>query len=278
MHITKKINNNVVLGLDGNNTELIIMGKGIGFPEIPYELDDLSKIERTFYRISQQYIGLLESIDEKIFTVSSKIVQKGSAVISVELNPNIVFTLADHIAFAIRRFKDNIDIRNPLNLEIRHLYSTETMIGEKALDLIEKELGVRLPESEVASIALHFINAENGMNDMYETINAIKVINDIVKIIEGKLGFVLNKDTMEYSRFTIHMNYLMMRHKNDCELVSNNHRLYNLIRSEYPNVYSCILEIDEYLKDNMKWEISEEELLYLMLHINRLCANRIVTA
>lgn len=272
MRIIRKINNNVALGLDGSGVEIVVMGKGIGFPNMPYELDDLSKVDRTFYGIDQQYIGLLESIDENIFTVSSKIVQNGRAVLSVELNPNIIFTLADHIAFAIRRFKDNIDIRNPLSLEIRHLYTTETVLGEKALDLIEKELKIRLPESEVASIALQFINAENGMNDMHEAMKTIEVINKIINIIEEKFSFELDKNNIEYSRFTIHMRYLMMRRNSKSEVESDNRLLYDLMRSKYSDTYMCMLEIDKYLKSDMKWTLNEEELLYLMLHINRLCA------
>ena len=46
MRVIKKINNNVALCLDNNNHELIAFGKGIGFPKIPYELDDLNKIDR----------------------------------------------------------------------------------------------------------------------------------------------------------------------------------------------------------------------------------------
>lgn len=49
MKVIKKINNNVALCLDGNQRELIAFGKGIGFKPIPYELTDLSVIERTYY-------------------------------------------------------------------------------------------------------------------------------------------------------------------------------------------------------------------------------------
>ena len=48
MKVIKKINNNVALCLDGNQRELIAFGKGIGFKPIPYELTDLSVIERTY--------------------------------------------------------------------------------------------------------------------------------------------------------------------------------------------------------------------------------------
>ena len=47
MQIIKKINTSAALALDKNGHEVVVMGKGVGFPSVPYELDDLSKIERT---------------------------------------------------------------------------------------------------------------------------------------------------------------------------------------------------------------------------------------
>ena len=49
MKVVKKINNNVAICLDSNNCELVAFGKGIGFPKMPYEIQDLSLIDRTFY-------------------------------------------------------------------------------------------------------------------------------------------------------------------------------------------------------------------------------------
>lgn len=47
MTVIKKINNNVAICRDGSQRELAAFGKGIGFPPTPYELTDLSKIDRT---------------------------------------------------------------------------------------------------------------------------------------------------------------------------------------------------------------------------------------
>ena len=59
MRIIKKINNNVAVGLDSNGNEIVVFGKGIGFPEMPYELKELSKIDRTYYNIDHKYYKLL---------------------------------------------------------------------------------------------------------------------------------------------------------------------------------------------------------------------------
>lgn len=59
MMIVKKINNNVAIGVDGNGHEVVLFGKGIGFGELPYSINDMSKIERSFYDIDYRYYNLL---------------------------------------------------------------------------------------------------------------------------------------------------------------------------------------------------------------------------
>ena len=54
MQICKKINNNVALARDAKGRELVVFGKGIGFPAMPYELTDLSGVQRTFYDVNEK--------------------------------------------------------------------------------------------------------------------------------------------------------------------------------------------------------------------------------
>ena len=43
------------------------------------------------------------------------------------------------------------------------------------------------------------------------------------------------------------------------------------MKNEFIETYNCIVHIKEYLKVKLNWDCSQEELLYIMLHINRLC-------
>lgn len=62
MRVVKKVNNNVAVCIDSNGKELIAFGRGIGFPKTPYELDDLSKIDMTFYKLNRHFELLLTEI------------------------------------------------------------------------------------------------------------------------------------------------------------------------------------------------------------------------
>lgn len=129
MKVIKKINNNVALCLDGNQRELIAFGKGIGFKPIPYELTDLSVIERTYYGISPEYQGLLKEIPKEIFDVSGMLVDLAANSIDADFNRNLVITLADHINFAIDRYKKNIHIKPPYVGNLAYLHEAEYKVA-----------------------------------------------------------------------------------------------------------------------------------------------------
>lgn len=66
MQIIKKINTSAALALDKTGHEIVVMGKGIGFPPVPYELNDLSKIERTFYDVDPKYLSMIAELSQPI--------------------------------------------------------------------------------------------------------------------------------------------------------------------------------------------------------------------
>lgn len=73
MEVYKKINNNVALARDAKGRELVVFGKGIGFASMPYELTDLSRIQRTFYDVNEKYFALLRDVPEAVFLAADDI-------------------------------------------------------------------------------------------------------------------------------------------------------------------------------------------------------------
>ena len=272
MKVIKKINNNVAVCVDNDGHELVAFGKGIGFPKIPYVLKDLSLIWRTYYGIKPNYLDLFNEIPEEIFVLSAKIVDVAKTKIKNEINSNIVFTLADHINFAIERYRKNMDIKMPFNYDIRHLYEEEMNVGEYAIKLINQEMDTHLSKDEAVSIAMHFINAENMQRNEENEVDEKTIILDLTKIIEADFSMTIDRDGFNYSRFVSHMQYLLKRRENDTEITSENKKMYDSMKNAYQKTFDCVLHIKEYLITALNWNPSEEELLYLMLHINRLCS------
>ena len=121
MEVIKKLGNNAAICRDHSGRELIAIGLGIGFPKCPYILDDLSKIDRTFYNVDAEYLSLFEDIDSKIFRISADVIDLAVTMLSVPLKQNAVFTLADHLNFALVRLKNGMIFTTPIANELRDL-------------------------------------------------------------------------------------------------------------------------------------------------------------
>ena len=164
-----------------------------------------------------------------------------------------------------------MNIKMKLGYEIEHLYETEMMIGKKAVSYINRRKKIKLGKSEAVGIAMHFINAEDQYTKASEkTMDDDQIIEKITELIEQKLKRKINKKNFNYARFVSHMQYLLKRRQAQSTLNSDNDKMFELLKDEYPETYDCVLEIRDYLKEYLNWSLNNEELLYLMLHVNRL--------
>ena len=271
MKVIRNINNNVAVCLDDNNHEVIAFGKGIGFQKAPYEIE-LAQIDRTYYNLDSHYIALLNELPEDIMEVTTEIVDKGSAYLGIELNKTFWFSLCDHINFAVENAKKGLIISNPMTNEIRHLYEKEMLLGKWAVKHIAKKLSIRLPQSEEGNLALHFINAMQMVKQSQEEDDMEHFVEDITDIIESEMNIIIDRNDFSYSRFVTHLKFLLKRSHKLNESISDNVKMYEQVYSNYPEIRGAIAKIKEYIIVELDIEPSKEELLYLIIHINRLCA------
>lgn len=270
MWVIKKINNNVAMGKDSRNREVVLFGKGIGFHQMPYELNDLSRIDRSYYGVSTSLLSLLDEIDEEIWNLTFRIVDRGKVVLNTNLKSSFIFVLADHLNFAVERIKKGLVISNPLQYDIEHLYEKEMELAEWAISLIDKKIRIKLPHAEAANIALHFAEAAEVASQMENKNDIEWVIEDVTKIVEESLGLKLDRKEFNYSRFVTHVQYLIQRKNGNGKICSMNIQLYEQMKEEFPKVYQVSMDIQKYFSERMGWNPDEEEVLYLMLHVNRL--------
>jgi beta-glucoside operon transcriptional antiterminator len=258
--------------LDGQNHELIAMGKGIGFPEMPYEIKDLSVIDRTFYNVDTMYVGLAKDIPEDILNATIEVVDMIRMKVDENISSNLVFTLADHVRFAVQRRENGMIIAAPMRYDIENLYTDEYDAGVDALRIYNKHLKVRLPIEEASNLALHIINAENISATALDTNEDDDTISAITDIIAGYFELYIDKHSFNYSRFVTHMQYLIKRQIKGEPTRSNNQKLYQNAKESYPKVSDCVDKIADFLQETRNMELEDEEKLYLMMHVNRLCS------
>ncbi|SER93347.1 transcriptional antiterminator, BglG family [Gracilibacillus ureilyticus] len=270
MLIRKIFNNNVVLAEAEGDNELILMGRGIAFQKKVGDLIDKSKVDKKFVQgLSNQLSELLVDIPQSHLDLAIEIIQNAKSKLSQKLSEYIYLTLTDHLDFAITRTKNGQILSNPLLWEIKKTYPTEYKIGQSALETVKDRLGIVLPEDEAGSIALHLVNAQNGVHEMDQTIEIAEIVQDILQIVKYQFGIDFNEDSINYSRFVVHLRFFGQRLLEKQTNPHESNDLFEIVREKYPNVYDCVEVINGYLKNARNTHLSKSEMVYLMLHIQR---------
>lgn len=271
MKILKKLNNNVVLALNERGEEVIVTGKGLGFRKMPYILEDISLIEKKYIVPKNTKASeILESIPNEVIKVTEKVIRSGYKELNMEFNADILLTLSDHINFSIQRSKEGVEIKSPLQWEIKHIYPKEYKIGFNSIEIIENNLGIKLDKNEAAFIALHFINAQIGNHDMTETTKITTIMGEIISLIKYKFKIEFNEDSFEFTRFMTHIRYFIIRQVNNKPLDNDNNDMFDLMKDKLTEELDCVEIIEKHLNKNYGWKFTNDEKLYLMLHIQRI--------
>lgn len=273
MIIERIYNNNVVLVKnEKTKEELVLTGCGIGFQKKIGQLADESKIEKKFIAEDEGFrnkIGKLAmEIDEDIFKASSDIIEYAEKTLNSELYEYIYVALTDHISFALKRYKENIEIKNELLYEIRRIHKQEFQIGIWALDYINKEFNVNMPEDEAAFIAMHIVNANYNENTS-ESFLMTKIVKQILDIIRYYYSVEFDQNEMNYERLITHLKFFAKRLISKENKESKSNELLGIIRIKYEDSYNCALKIKTFIENQYEYIVSEDEMLYLILHINR---------
>lgn len=276
MIVVKKLNNNFAICTDGQGQELIAYGKGIGFPKTPYEITDLSAIDRTFYNIDCKYTAMFKELPEAVLHLTAKLVEIAGNELSYELNPNLVLTLADHIHFCIQRARQKIYVQMPLIYEVEQMYPQEGKLGKYAVKQLERRFAIQLNPNEASGIAMSFVNArynaksklDSGMRwqQQYDDI-----LEDTISIVEDEIGIVIDRSSFNFARYSTHLMYLLKRLGSSRVIGSDMSGMYLSLKTERPEIASCVELISRYFDTKLKATLNEDERLYLLLHINRIC-------
>ncbi|MEH6944956.1 BglG family transcription antiterminator LicT [Bacillus sp. JJ722] len=274
MEIKKILNNNVVVTNNELDQEIVVMGRGLAFQKKVGEDIDSSKIEKTFvlenHGISEKLANLLKDTSEVYLNISSKILDFAQSQLPYKLNEYLYVALTDHISFAISRHKQGIHLKNPLIWEIRKYYKQEYQIALKALDIIEANTEVRLEEDEVASIALHLVNSQLSGENMAEAVQVTEIVNNILNITKYHFQMELDENSVNYGRFLTHLRFFAIRFvRKEKEAESDDIFLYEQVKQQYPAAFECSQKIKTYLKNTYNWVISNDEIVYLTLHVHR---------
>ena len=186
-----------------------------------------------------------------------------------KLNSVLLFTLTEHLYFAVERCKTNKNIANRLAWEIKRYYQKEYSIGELARDLVSANFAVKLPDDEAVHIAFHIINA----SFQFDETNAhkqVELVNRITGIVRYKLNQNIDINSIHYARFITHLRYFAERVLNNSLAIEETDDFYNELIRFHPKAMVVAEAIRDFINNNYAIIIPNDELTWLGIHISKL--------
>lgn len=267
--IIKVLNNNGIL-VYHNETgrELILMGNGVGFGKKPtHQIEDMpgAKVYSLVTRQKQQSVlKVVNGIQPGFIEAAGRIIEEAEKVFS-EVNHEILLPMADHIALAAKRAKENRQIPNPFTPDIRVLFSKEYTVAIRGRDIIREMMGYEISDDEVGFLTLH-IHAGLSDEQVSVTLDTTRIINEGIRMIEKGFSRKLQEDSLAYTRLMSHLYYMVARTRNgESTKVDFN----DFIFTNYPETGRVAEMVCSYMGNELKKPVAKEEIGFLAIHIQR---------
>lgn len=278
MVISKVLNNNVVIALKDDGTELVLMGTGLGFQKkVGSHIDD-EKIQKTFELKgdldSLRVEEMLSEIPEDIIEMSYRVLKMSKEKLNKEINETAFLSFADHLYTAIQRNSKGIEIKNFLLWDIKRFFPKELEIAKRAIAWVNEEMNTNLSEDEAGFLTLHIVNAEID-NSSEDAIKLTQLIEEILTTIKYTLKINFVEQDIYFQRFITHLRFFSERvirasdgeHEEDNRVESE---LFELITTKYKEAYIATKKVVELLANRWNYEVSPDEQVYITIHLARI--------
>lgn len=269
----KKALNNSMLLVDNDQQEMILFGKGIGFATKPGTLIDVAQVEQIFIPLgemkSRHFLALIDTVPAAYFDITHDIITHAQQEYAKKLNSVLLFTLAEHLHFAVEQAKIGTPFANKLSWEIKRYYPKEYRIGVWACEQVCARFRLSLPDDEAINIAFHFINASSE-SDRATAHQQVMLVNRIAEIVRYKLDRDLDTESVNYMRFITHLRYFAERVLSGKTASDNNEDFYQEFLKLRPDAMKVAWAIKEYIQEKYAISLPNDEVTYLTMHICRL--------
>ena len=271
LKIMKIFSNNVVLCKNiAENTEMIAVGSGIGFNKKNNEELSSENIDKLYQPIDEKDMRYFNEISNSIDNELIGIVEESMKIIDDELegklSSNFHITMLSHITFAIERAKYGTIIKNPFLEEIKMLYFQEYSISERFINDLNSKLENKLVKDEIGFISMHVHAAIRGVK-VSETSEQLKLIYDLIKIIENELGQRIDKESPDFVRLLTHLKFAVNRIKNNIKIENI---LLPEIKIKLKKYYKVAKKVALFAKREYFLEFTEDEIGYITIHLDKI--------
>lgn len=275
MRVLKALSNNAVLAVGGDGQEVVAMGRGVGHARLPGDELDSALVERVFTATGSnardQLTAFVAEVPLECVRAAVRVADLAHERLGVPVTQALILPLADHLAFALRRRHQGIQLALPLAWEVSQLYPQELAVGREAITLASRELKIAdLDPDEAVAIAMHLVNSQFTTPGMSAAMRMTETITRVLEVIEGAAGIRIDPQAMSTSRFVTHLRYLFVRLANDTQFDEPYSTLADAIANAHPEAMGCADKVAYLVTMDTAATLSRNEIAYLALHIARL--------
>lgn len=267
--VKKVLNHNTVIAIHSDdNQEYLMMGKGIGFGKKITERIEAGS-DTSIYSLQKSTdrgnaSELVKSISPVCLEITGQILDIAEQKFG-KIDRSILFPMADHIEYAVKRIKNQEQISNPLTEDIRVLFHMEFKVAQEIVPILRERMGIEIEEDEVGYIALHIHSAIDDQK-VSQAMQVAQAVRECISQIEQEIGRPIDVMSLAYNRLMNHIRYMAARAMKGEALKIN---MNDYMGIKFPNAFQIAERVCKQVERNLKCEMDEVEIGYLAMHIER---------
>lgn len=268
--ITKILNHNSFMGIGSkNDQECLIMGKGVAFGKKVGQTVSVTGDARVYSLKELTDRGeakdIIKSVSPLCLELANEVLDQAEEEFG-KVDRSILFTMADHLDFAVRRIQNGEQISNPLTDDIRIMFYKEYKVAGCIRDLLKEKLGIRIDEHEIGYIALH-VHAAIVDENVSQAMEIARTVRECICMVEEETGKSIDVMSLSYNRLMNHVRYMVARaiHGEKLKMSLNDY-----MSVKFPGPYMTAEKICRKMEKSLKLPIPDIEIGYLEMHLERM--------
>ena len=268
--ITKILNHNSFMGIESkNDQECLSMGKGVAFGKKVGQTVSVTGDARVYSLKELTDRGeakeIIKSVSPLCLELANEVLDQAEEEFG-KVDRSILFTMADHLDFAVRRIQNGEQISNPLTDDIRIMFYKEYKVAGCIRDLLKEKLGIRIDEHEIGYIALH-VHAAIVDENVSQAMEIARTVRECICMVEEETGKSIDVMSLSYNRLMNHVRYMVARaiHGEKLKMSLNDY-----MSVKFPVPYMTAEKICRKMEKSLKLPIPDIEIGYLAMHLERM--------
>lgn len=189
------------------------MGKGVGFGRKVSERIE-KRSEDTMYSLQEltergEAKKIIQEVSPICLELADAVLNEAEKVFG-EIDRTILFPMADHIEYAVRRIRNDEQISNPLTDDIRVLFYKEYKVAQCIEALLLERLNVKIDRHEIGYIALHIHSAIED-EKVSQAMQIARAVKECISLVEKQTGKKIDIMSLAYNRLMNHVRYMVAR-------------------------------------------------------------------